>query len=245
MPAHISLITLGVADVAKSTAFYEQLGFVRSKKASQESVSFFQAGPLVLALWGRDAQRDDARAAELWTGNGGIVVAQNLASEDAVDVMMARAEAAGARMLKEAAKTFWGGYNGYFADPDGHASEEHLDDVLRHTAQSGREAPHCKPGCEDDAAVAAVGKPRDGNGKDGVEEGEGGPAEPAELRISQAEIMLDRLREDADDLAIDEVQRVGDDQQRHQHAAVALQGFACVHLSSPNMPMRRLTSLSS
>ena len=123
VPAHISLITLGVADVAKSTAFYEQLGFVRSKTASQESVSFFQAGPLVLALWGRDAQRDDAEAAAVWTGNGGIVVAQNVASEDAVDVMMARAEASGARVLKPAAKTFWGGYDGYFADPDGHVWE--------------------------------------------------------------------------------------------------------------------------
>ena len=123
MPAHISLITLGVADITKSTAFYEQLGFVKSKTASQESVSFFQAGPLVLALWGRDEQRDDAQAAELWTGNGGIVVAQNVASEDAVDAMMARAEASGARVLKPAAKTFWGGYNGYFADPDGHVWE--------------------------------------------------------------------------------------------------------------------------
>jgi predicted lactoylglutathione lyase len=123
VPAHISLITLGVADIANSTAFYEQLGFVRSKTASQESVSFFQAGPLVLALWGRDEQRDDAQAAELWTGNGGIVVAQNVASEDAVDVMMARAEASGARVLKPAAKTFWGGYNGYFADPDGNVWE--------------------------------------------------------------------------------------------------------------------------
>lgn len=123
MPAHISLITLAVADVARSTVFYEQLGFVRSKTASQEGVSFFQAGPAVLALWGRDEQRDDAQAAELWTGNGGIVVAQNLPSEDAVDVMMARAEASGARVLKQAAKTFWGGYNGYFADPDGHVWE--------------------------------------------------------------------------------------------------------------------------
>ena len=123
MPAHISLITLAVADVARSTVFYEQLGFVRSKTASQEGVSFFQAGPVVLALWGHDEQRDDAQAAELWTGNGGIVVAQNAASEDAVDVMMARAEASGARMLKQAAKTFWGGYNGYFADPDGHVWE--------------------------------------------------------------------------------------------------------------------------
>ena len=105
---NITLITLGVADIAKATAFYQSLGFVKSNTASQESVSFFQAGPVVLALWGRNAQRDDAQAAELWTGNGGIVVAQNLASADAVDVMMARAEAAGAHILKPAAKTFWG-----------------------------------------------------------------------------------------------------------------------------------------
>jgi len=123
VPPHISLITLGVADVAKATSFYERLGFVRSKRASQESVSFFQAGPVVPALWGRDAQRDDAQAAELWTGNGGIAVAQNLTSEAEVDAMMARAEAAGARILKPAAKTFWGGYDGYFADLDGHVWE--------------------------------------------------------------------------------------------------------------------------
>jgi predicted lactoylglutathione lyase len=123
VPAHISLITLGVADVAKATSFYERLGFVRSKRASQESVSFFQAGPVVLALWGCDAQRDDAQAAELWTGNGGIAVAQNLTSGAEVDAMMARAEAAGARILKPAAKTFWGGYDGYFADLDGHVWE--------------------------------------------------------------------------------------------------------------------------
>ena len=123
MSTHISLITLGVADVAKATSFYERLGFVRSKRASQESVSFFQAGPVVLALWGRDAQRDDAQAAEFWTGNGGIAVAQNLTSEAEVDAMMARAEAAGARILKPAAKTFWGGYDGYFADLDGHVWE--------------------------------------------------------------------------------------------------------------------------
>jgi predicted lactoylglutathione lyase len=123
VPPHISLITLGVADVAKATSFYERLGFVRSKRASQESVSFFQAGPVVLALWGRDAQRNDAQAAELWTGNGGIAVAQNLTSEAEVDAMMARAEAAGARILKPAAKTFWGGYDGYFADLDGHVWE--------------------------------------------------------------------------------------------------------------------------
>jgi uncharacterized protein len=56
----------------------------------------------------------------LWTGNGGVALAQNLVSEQEVEAMMARAEAAGARILKPAAKTFWDGYDGYFADPDGH-----------------------------------------------------------------------------------------------------------------------------
>jgi uncharacterized glyoxalase superfamily protein PhnB len=91
--------------------------------ASQAAVSFMQAGGVVLALWGRDAQRDDALVGEIWTGNGGMVVAQNLASEAAVDAAMALAEAAGARMLKRAAKTFWGGYDGYYADADGHVWE--------------------------------------------------------------------------------------------------------------------------
>ncbi|MGH6793585.1 MAG: VOC family protein [Methyloceanibacter sp.] len=123
MSAHISLITLGVADIAKASSFYERLGFVKSKTASQDDVSFFHAGPIVLALWSREAQKEDANAAELWTGNGGIVVAQNVASESEVDAAMVRAEAAGANILKPATKTFWGGYNGYFADPDGHVWE--------------------------------------------------------------------------------------------------------------------------
>lgn len=119
----VSLITLGVADVAKATQFYEQLGFVRSQTASQADVSFLRAGGIVLALWGREAQRDDANAGDLWTGNGGIVVARNVGSAAEVDAAMAKAEAAGARILKQATKTPWGGYNGYFADPDGHVWE--------------------------------------------------------------------------------------------------------------------------
>ena len=123
MSANITLITLGVADVARATAFYEELGFVKSKTASQAAVSFFRAGGVVLALWGREAQRQDAQAESLWNGNGGIAVAQNVASEAEVDAVMARAEAAGARILKQAAETFWGGYDGYFADPDGNLWE--------------------------------------------------------------------------------------------------------------------------
>jgi predicted lactoylglutathione lyase len=123
MPASISLITLGVADVGRATAFYENLGFVTSKRASQEDVTFMRAGGVVLALWGRQAQLEDASAEDIWTGNGGIVVARNLASKAEVDAAMVQAESAGARILKLAAKAFWGGYNGYFADPDGHVWE--------------------------------------------------------------------------------------------------------------------------
>lgn len=123
MSPHVSLITLGVADVAKSTEFYERLGFVRSKNASQGAINFFQAGPVVLALFGREALKEDGHASKLWTGNGGMTLAQNFASEAEVDAMMARAEAAGAKILKPAAKTFWGGYDGYFADDDGHVWE--------------------------------------------------------------------------------------------------------------------------
>ncbi len=77
----------------------------------------------MLALWGREAQREDANAGALWNGNGGIVVAQNVASEAEVDAVMASAAAAGAGIAKPASKTFWGGYSGYFADPDGHLWE--------------------------------------------------------------------------------------------------------------------------
>lgn len=98
MAPHIQ-ITLG--GVAKATAFYEQLCFVRSKPAYKASVSFFQATPVVLALSGRDAPRDDAQAAKLSTGNGGIVIAQNLPSEAEVEAMMAGAEATGAHILKQ------------------------------------------------------------------------------------------------------------------------------------------------
>ena len=122
MPPRISLITLCVADIAKATAFYERLGLEKSS-ASQEEVTFFKAGAVVLSLWSRTAQVEDAKAEALWTGNGGIVVAMNCRSEAEVDDMLEQAKAAGATLLKPGTKAFWGGYNGYFADPDGHVWE--------------------------------------------------------------------------------------------------------------------------
>jgi uncharacterized protein len=121
--ANVTLITLTVADIAKATRFYESLGFVKSKSASQDEVSFFRAGGIVLSLWDRKEQIQDANAGTLWDGNGGIVVAQNVASAAEVDAMLAKAKGAGARILKPGTKTAWGGYNGYFADPDGHLWE--------------------------------------------------------------------------------------------------------------------------
>jgi len=122
MSPHISMITLGVADIAAATAFYERLGFTRSSE-SQEAVTFMQAGAVVLGLFGREALKDDAKADPIWTGNGGTAVAMNCTDEAAVDAMMDVAKTAGAQILKSAEKVFWGGYSGYFADPDGHAWE--------------------------------------------------------------------------------------------------------------------------
>jgi uncharacterized glyoxalase superfamily protein PhnB len=120
----ISLVTLGVRDVAAAARFYEQFGLVRSPADGDgDSVAFFQLGPSVLALFGRDALREDGQAAPVWTGNGGITLAQNVASEAEVDALFATAQAAGATVLKAPQKAFWGGYHGYFADPDGHVWE--------------------------------------------------------------------------------------------------------------------------
>lgn len=122
MRPHISMITLGVEDLAEATSFYERLGFKRSSQ-SQDAVTFMQAGAVVLGLFGRDALKDDAKADDIWSGNGGTAIAMNCADAAQVDAMMAQAEAAGAQILKPAEKAFWGGYSGYFADLNGHAWE--------------------------------------------------------------------------------------------------------------------------
>ena len=89
MSANGTLITLTVADIGRATRFYESLGFAKSSE-SQDEVSFFRAGGLVLSLWGRKAQIEDANTGALWDGNRGIVVAQNVASEAEVDAVLAK-----------------------------------------------------------------------------------------------------------------------------------------------------------
>lgn len=124
MDQRMTLLTLGVADVAGATAFYERLGWRRSS-ASVASTAFFDLGGIVLALWGRDALAEDARLAPAAdrADFAGVALALNVAGRDGVDATLAEAVAAGGRLAKPAEETPWGGYSGYFTDPDGHLWE--------------------------------------------------------------------------------------------------------------------------
>ena len=118
----ISIVTLGVADVAASTAFYERLGWKRSS-ASQEGVTFIQMKGTVLALFGREALAKDAEVADTAPGFSGVTLAHNVSSPTGVDAVIKFAVSCGARLVKAPEKVSWGGYSGYFADPDGHLWE--------------------------------------------------------------------------------------------------------------------------
>lgn len=123
MEQKVNIVTLGVGDLAASTGFYERLGWQRAA-ASQEGITFFQAGGVALALFPRDALAKDAQLdAAPPPGPGAVTLAQNLPSRDAVDAALDEAIAAGATLIKAAEDVFWGGYSGYFADPDGHLWE--------------------------------------------------------------------------------------------------------------------------
>lgn len=122
MEQRLSLVTLGVRDLAASRAFYKRLGWTESPAGNQE-VAFFQCGGLVFALWGREALADDAGVQAADSGFANISIAYNVRRKDEVDVTLEEAEKAGARILRPAADTSWGGRTGYFADPDGFAWE--------------------------------------------------------------------------------------------------------------------------
>ena len=122
MEQRISLVTLGVDDLARAKRFYAALGW---RGQEVEETVFFQAGSLAVVLWGREKLAADAglEAAGRPGGFGGAVLAQNVRSEAEVDAVLAAAEDAGATITKPAARTFYGGYAGVFTDPDGHAWE--------------------------------------------------------------------------------------------------------------------------
>ncbi|MEP0316451.1 MAG: VOC family protein [Hyphomonas sp.] len=121
-PIHVTLVTLGVADVQESAAFYERMGLKRAK-ASQESVVFFDMGGLALGLFGRASLAQDVGVPEDGDGFRAVTFAWNQPSAEEVDDALDRAVAAGAKLVKPAEKVFWGGYSGYFSDPDDHLWE--------------------------------------------------------------------------------------------------------------------------
>lgn len=123
MEQRLSLVTLGVDDLARSRRFYEQgLGW-RASGASTEEVVFFQLGGIALALWSRQALAEDAGVAGSGSGPAAVALAHNVRTKDEVDTLLARAGAVGGRIRRPARETAWGGYVGYFTDPDGHLWE--------------------------------------------------------------------------------------------------------------------------
>jgi catechol 2,3-dioxygenase-like lactoylglutathione lyase family enzyme len=120
MEQRLSLVTLGVEDLEAARSFYEALGW--SQRPGTEGVAFFQAGGLVVGLWRRSDLAEDSGVDDSG-GWGGITLAHNVRSPAEVDAVVDEARAAGARIAREPAETFWGGYSGVFVDPDGHPWE--------------------------------------------------------------------------------------------------------------------------
>jgi len=115
------MVTLGVTDLARARTFYERLGW---KGQEAEETVFFQAGGLAVVLWGRDKLAADVGIDDRGTdGFSGLTLAQNVRSRSQVDAILSRADEAGATITQPARETFYGGYAGYFTDPDGNAWE--------------------------------------------------------------------------------------------------------------------------
>lgn len=141
MKPRINLVTLGVADVPAARAFYQRLGFTAST-AGNESVAFFDANGVVLGLFGHDALAEDAHAGHhLMPEFRGVSLAWNARDELEADAIMAHAIACGARLVKSPQKVFWGGYSGYFADPDGHLWEVAFNPFFPLSAEGRIELP--------------------------------------------------------------------------------------------------------
>jgi uncharacterized glyoxalase superfamily protein PhnB len=122
MDQRVSLITLGVADVARARRFYEQLGW---RGQEVEETVFFQAGAMAVVLWGRDKLAADSGIVDDdgAGGFGGVALAQNVRTDAEVDAIVGAAAQAGATVTRPPAPTFYGGYAGCFTDPDGHVWE--------------------------------------------------------------------------------------------------------------------------
>ncbi len=119
MEPHITFIGLGVDDLDRAIEFYENgLGF--PKIDGPDGIAFFQLSGIMLSLYSRDKMAEDITVSPEGSGFRGVTIAHNVKSEAAVDATLSEAVAAGATLVKPGQKVFWGGYSGYFADPDGH-----------------------------------------------------------------------------------------------------------------------------
>ena len=121
MDQRVSLITLGVRDLARARAFYQSLGW-HTGAGPDDDVVFFQAPGMIVALWDRARLAEDS-AVEDAPGWGGVTLAYNTRTPGDVDAVIEEARAAGAVIGREPGTTFWGGYSGVFVDPDGHPWE--------------------------------------------------------------------------------------------------------------------------
>lgn len=121
MKPKISIITLGVSDLPASIAFYKRLGFTLQTEDQTDSIAFFivEGSAARLALYPKDKLAEDAMVANDGRGFPGFSLAHNVESPEKVDAVLAEAQQCGARIVKPGQKVFWGGYSGYFADPDG------------------------------------------------------------------------------------------------------------------------------
>ena len=119
---NISMVTLGVADLARATRFYVALGW-RDTEMSNEDVRFLAGADVVLGLYGREALAEDAGVPAAGEGFRAVALAVNRASREEVDAFFKRATLAGGSVVKRPQEAFWGGYSGYFSDPDGHLWE--------------------------------------------------------------------------------------------------------------------------
>jgi catechol 2,3-dioxygenase-like lactoylglutathione lyase family enzyme len=131
----VSVITLGVRDLARARRFYESLGW-STGAAAEDDVVFFQAGEMVLALWdrGRLAEDSGVQDSPRW---GGVALALNASSPEEVHEVIEEARAAGASVGREPAETFWGGYSAVFIDPEGHPWEVAHNPHWELTAEGG------------------------------------------------------------------------------------------------------------
>lgn len=130
MDPKITLVTIGVEDVDESIQFYRDgLDFPMRDREADSDVAFFTLEGTWLSVYPREKLAEDATISDEGTGFSGVTLAHNVSSEKEVDAVLAEANAAGGRIVKPAQDTFWGGYSGYFADPDDHLWEVAYPDL--------------------------------------------------------------------------------------------------------------------